>query len=104
MRAATRDVADAQRQADEIAREQKQIAEGVKGLEGTAAENRVDRIQQLSERKETLESKARRSRSSSIRAPRDMRRTDPDARASSRKRRGRCATTGCATRSATRGR
>ena len=58
---AERDVKDALRQAEEIAREQQQIAEGVKGLD-TAGDARQERVQQLSERKEQLESKVGRAR------------------------------------------
>jgi Domain of unknown function (DUF4175) len=75
----TRDVTDAQRQAEEMAREQQQIAEGVKGLEGTPVESRVDKIQQLSDRKETLESKAAALENQLDKTASDMRRTDPDA-------------------------
>jgi len=75
----TRDVTDARRQAEEMAREQQQIAEGVKGLEGTPVESRVDKIQQLSDRKETLESKAAALENQLDKTASDMRRTDPDA-------------------------
>ena len=47
---------NALQQAEELAREQQQIAEDVKGLD-TAGERRQERVQQLSERKDALEPK-----------------------------------------------
>ncbi len=53
---ADRDVKNAVEQAEELAREQRQIAEDVKGLE-TAGDRRQDKAQQLIDRKSALEQK-----------------------------------------------
>ena len=53
---AERDVKDAQQQAEELAREQQQIAEAVKGLEANP-DRRQEKAQQLIERKSALEEK-----------------------------------------------
>jgi uncharacterized protein DUF4175 len=53
---AERDVKNAQQQAEELAREQQQIAEEVKGL-GAAADRRQEQTQQLIDRKAALEQK-----------------------------------------------
>jgi outer membrane murein-binding lipoprotein Lpp len=75
---AQRDIADAQRQADEIAREHQQIAEGVRGLDG-AGTSRQQQVQQLSERKESLESKVAELEKQLDSAASDMARTERDA-------------------------
>lgn len=51
---AERDVANARQQADELAREQQQIAEAAKALDG-AADKRQEKTRQLLDRKSTLE-------------------------------------------------
>jgi hypothetical protein len=53
---AERDVKNARQQAEELAREQQEIADGVKGLEA-AGDRRQDKMQQLIERKSSLEQK-----------------------------------------------
>lgn len=53
---AERDVKNAQQQAEELAREQQQIAEAVKGLD-SAGDRRQEKAQQLIERKTALEQK-----------------------------------------------
>jgi len=75
---ADRDVKNALQQAEDLAREQKQIADDVKGLDG-AGDRRQDRTQQLIERKSTLEQKVGELEKQLDRAASDMRGNEKEA-------------------------
>ncbi|HJR61812.1 MAG TPA: hypothetical protein VJ813_20560, partial [Vicinamibacterales bacterium] len=75
---AERDVSDAVRRAEEIAKEQKEIANDVRGLPPPAGRNR-EQVQQLLDRKGELEQKVTELEKQIDRAAADMRRDERDA-------------------------
>jgi hypothetical protein len=75
---AERDVQNALQQAEELAREQQEIANGVKGLD-SAGDRRQDKTQQLIERKTALEQKVGELENQLDRSARDLRAQEKEA-------------------------